>query len=82
MSAPGFITTDTHGNRYVAVAVEELDEWAWLLGRLEDWFAHAAPATRADWNDFAGPCGTGLDEIVYVLGHWNVRMRNLAEGRT
>ena len=80
MTAPG-ITTDTHGNRYAAVAVEELDEWAWLLGRLEDWLAHAHPDTRTDWAGFAGPCGTRLDDVVYVLGHWAVRMRNLAVGR-
>jgi hypothetical protein len=80
MRAPA-ITTDTHGNRFAAVAVEELDEWSWLLSRLEHWLSHAAPATRADWNDFAGPFGTGLDAIVYVLGHWAARMANLAEGR-
>lgn len=75
------VTTDTYGNRYAAVAVEELDEWAWLLGRLEDWLAHAAPDTEVDWNDFAGPGGTRLKDVVYVLGHWAVRMANLAEGR-
>ncbi len=79
MSAPA-ITTDQYGNRYAAVADEELDEWAWLLARLEEWLGHAQPHTRADWEDFAGPCGAGLDEIVYVLGHWVMRMRNLAEG--
>ncbi len=81
MSAP-VIRTDHYGNRYAAVAIEELDEWAWLLARLEDWLGHAQPDTRADWEDFAGPCGAGLEEIVYVLGHWAMRMSNLAEGRS
>ena len=27
------ITTDVHGNRYAQVHVEELDEWAWMLGQ-------------------------------------------------
>lgn len=76
------ITTDIHGNRYAAVHVEELDEWAWLLGRLEDWLTNADIETVRDWNEFTGPCGASIDNIVYVLGHWSVRMRNLAEGRT
>lgn len=76
------ITTDVHGNRYAAVHVEELDEWAWLLGRLEDWLAHTQPDTADDWAEFTGPCGSRLDDIVYVLGHWVIRMRNLAEGHT
>ncbi|MDQ3573846.1 MAG: hypothetical protein M3378_09935 [Actinomycetota bacterium] len=80
MSTPA-ITTDHYDNRYAAVAVEELDEWAWLLGRLEDWLSQAQPDTAADWAHFSGPCGADLDQIVYVLGHWAVRMRNLAEGR-
>jgi hypothetical protein len=80
MSAP-MITTDIHGNRYAAVHVDELDEWAWLLGRLEDWLLHAQPATAQDWAGFAGPCGAHLDDIVYVLGNWSVRMRNLAGHR-
>lgn len=79
MTAPR-ITTDTHGNRYAAVAVEELDEWAWLLNRLEDWLGHAGHDTVADWADFAGPGGTRLADVVYVLGHWVTRMRALAEG--
>lgn len=76
------ITTDVHGNRYAAVHVEELEEWAWLLARLEDWLLHAADETVADWNDFTGPCGTRVEDITYVLGHWSVRMRRLAEGRS
>ena len=79
MTAPG-ITTDTHGNRYAAVHVEDLDEWAWLLGRLEDWLLHAADETVEDWAEFAGPCGTRLGDVVDMLGHWVIRMRALAEG--
>ena len=79
MSTP-VITTDVHGNRYTAVHVEELDEWAWLLGRLEDWLLHAADETAEDWAEFSGPCGTRLADVIYVLGHWTVRMRALAEG--
>lgn len=74
------ITTDMHSNRYAAVHVEELDEWAWLLGRLEDWLRHASDETVEDWDHFTGPCGTPIQDVVYVLGHWAVRMRNLAEG--
>jgi hypothetical protein len=81
MSVTG-ITTDTHGNRYAAVPVEELDDWAWLLSRLEDWLAHAGHDTVEDWADFAGPCGIRLDQIVYVLSHWAPRMRALAETTT
>lgn len=81
MSAP-VMRTDHPANRYAAVAVEELEEWAWLLARLEDWLGHGQPDTRADWEDFAGPGGAGLEEIVYVLGHWAMRMRNLTEGHS
>ena len=80
MSA-GAITTDRYGNRYAAVPVEELGEWAWLLAQLEDWLAHAQPDTAEDWAAFAGPCGTRLEDIVYVLGHWVLRMTNLGGGR-
>jgi len=79
VSAPE-ITTDVYGNRYAAVHVEELDEWQWLLARLEDWLDHADPETAADWAAFFGPCGPRLEEITYVLGQWSIRMRNLAEG--
>jgi len=75
------ITTDRHGNRYAAVHVEELDEWAWLLGRLEDWLLHAQDETVEDWAEFTGPCGARIEEITYMLGNWSVRMQALAEGR-
>lgn len=71
------ITTDTHGNRYAVVHVAELDDWAWLLGRLADWLGHAAEKTAQDWANFAGPGGIGLTDVVYVLGHWAPRMRAL-----
>lgn len=73
--------TDTHGNCYAPVDIEELDEWAWLLGRLEDWLAHACDETVEDWNDFTGPCSARIDDVVYVLDHWTVRMANRAEGQ-
>jgi hypothetical protein len=76
------ITTDRFGNRYAAVAVEELDEWAWMLGQLEDWLLHAAEETIGDWGEFTGPCGPRLDHVIYVHGHRSVRKRRLAEGRT
>lgn len=75
------ITTDIHGNRYAAVHIEELDEWAWMLGHIEDWLLHAAEETIEDWGEFTGPCGPRLDHVTDVLGHWSVRMRRLAEGR-
>ena len=81
MSAPA-ITTDEFGNRYAAVAVEELDEWAWLLGQLEDWLLHASQGAIEDWHDFTGPCGPRIEHITYVLGHWSVRMRRLSQGQT
>lgn len=81
MTAP-VITTDDYGNRYAAVHVEELDEWAWLLGRLEDWLLRASDETAQDWAGFSGPYGARIDEIVYVLGNCSVRMRALAEGRS
>lgn len=81
MTAP-MITTDVHGNRYAAVHVEELDEWAWLLARLEVWLLHAQDETVEDWATFSGHGGARIDDIVYVLGHWSVRMRKLAEGRS
>jgi hypothetical protein len=78
----GTITTDRFGNRYAAVPVEELDEWAWMIGQLEDWLLHAAEDTVEDWASFTGPCGPPIKDVVYVLGHWSVRMRRFAEGRT
>lgn len=81
MSTPA-ITTDEHGNRYAPVHVDELHEWAWLLSRIEDWLLHAEEETITDWTRFTGPCGIAIDDVIYVLGHWSVRMNNLAQGRT
>lgn len=79
MRAPA--TTDAHGNRYAAVHVEELDDWAWVLARLEDWLSHAQPETAEDWAEVTGPCGARLEDIASTLGRWAARMRDLAEGR-
>ena len=75
------IITDVHGGRYAPVFVDELDEWAWLLGRVEDWLLHADHDTVADWARFAGPCGERSDELTDTLGRASVRMRDLARGR-
>lgn len=80
MTAPTTIS-DVHGDRYAAVHVEELDEWAWLLGRIEDWMLHAHDETIADWAQFAGPCGVRIDDVTDMLGRASVRMRDLAQGR-
>ena len=80
MSAP--LITDSHGDRYAPVHIEELDEWAWLLGHIEDWLLHAGDDTLSDYNEFTGPCGPRLEHVTYTLGHMAVRMRNLAEGRS
>lgn len=78
---PPTITTDVHGDRYAAVHVTELAEWAWLLSRIEDWLLHAHDDTIADWADFAGPCGARIGDVTDLLGRWSVRMRDLAQGR-
>ncbi len=78
---PPTVITDVHGNHYAAVDVAELNEWAWLLGRIEDWLLHAHDETIADWAEFSGPCGTCIDDVTDMLGDWSVRMRNLAQGR-
>jgi hypothetical protein len=78
---PPAVITDVHGDRYAAVHVEELDEWAWLLSRIEDWLLHAHDETIADWAQFVGPCGEDIDDVIDALGRWSVRMRDLAQGR-
>jgi hypothetical protein len=80
MSAPT-ITTDIHGDRYAPVHVDELDQWAWLLGRVEDWLLHAHDETVADWAQFAGPQGQDIADVTDALGRTSVRMRDLAAGR-
>lgn len=79
MTAP--LVTDTHGNRYAPVGIEELDEWAWLIARIEEWLLHAGDDTIADYNESTGPCGPSVDDVTYTLGHMVVRMRNLAKGQ-
>ena len=79
MTAP--LSTDAHGNRYASVHIEELDEWAWLIARIEDWLLHAGDDTIGDYNHFTGPCGPRVGDVTYTLGHMVVRMRNLAQGR-
>ncbi|MEX2621779.1 MAG: hypothetical protein WD250_16300 [Egibacteraceae bacterium] len=75
------ITDDVHAEGYAAVHVEELDHWAWLLGRIEDWLLHAGEDTIADWAAFAGPCGEDIDEVTDTLGRATVRLHDLAKGR-
>ncbi len=77
MSTPNSVD-DGAGNRWAAVAAEELEEWAWLLAWLEDWLIYADHDTAANWADFAGPrCGS-LDDVAVMLGQRVVRMRRLA----
>ena len=64
--------------RFHSIAVHRYAVPAWLLGRLEDWLLHASPETIEDWDDFTGPCGARIEDIAYMLGHWSIRMRNLA----
>ncbi|HUG86074.1 MAG TPA: hypothetical protein VMM13_16040 [Euzebya sp.] len=78
---PPAIITDPHGDRYAPVWVEELADWAWLLGRIEDWLLHAHDDTIVDWAQFCGPHGEGIEEVTDTLGRWSVRMRDLAQGR-
>lgn len=80
MSTPTIIT-DIHGDRYATVHVDELDDWAWLLGRVEDWLLHANHDTIADWAAFSGFSGARIDDMVDLLGRASVRMRDLARGR-
>ena len=75
------IITDSHGDRYTPVHVDELDEWAWLLRLVEDWLGHAGHDTVADWARFAGPCGEHIDDVADTLGRASLRMRDLAKGR-
>lgn len=81
MNPAAMITTDVHGNRYAAVHVEELDEWAWVLGRIEDWLLHASEETVACWAAFCGPRGAPIEDLTDLLGRWSIRMRDLAQGR-
>lgn len=80
MNAP-VLATDAHGNRYAAVHVEELDEWAWLLARVEDWLLHARDETGDDWAEFFDPDGPRLGDVAEEFGQWTLRMRALAQGR-
>lgn len=81
MNRQAAITADVPGEGYAAVHVEELDHWAWLLGRIEDWLLHAHEETIADWAQFAGPRGERIDEVTDTLGRATVRMHDLAQGR-
>ena len=80
MNAP--IITDVHGDCYAPVPVEDLEEWRWLLLRLEDWLLNADPDTAADWAEFTGPDGPRLEQIIDLLGQWSMRMRYLTEDRS
>lgn len=39
-NGPGRVT-DEHGNRYAAVHVEDVEEWAGLLSRIGEWLGQA-----------------------------------------
>lgn len=64
----------------VAVAAWELDEWAWLCARLEEWLSDADWDTRKDYEDHTWPRGPKLNDVTWQLASMANRMRNLASG--
>lgn len=68
--------------RIVRVAAWELDEWAWLCARLEEWLSDCDWDTKRDFEDhypvrYGGP---KLDDVTWMLASMANRMRNLASG--
>ena len=69
--------TDAHGNRYAPVHVDDLEDWADLVGLIEDWLLHASDETLAELADF-GPTRRPVDPLIRDLGALCVRLRRLA----
>lgn len=79
MSAPtGFAGPE----REVAVPAAELNEWATLVGFLEDWLIHAEQTTLADYTDFAADALGGparIEHTIEALGAMTVRIHRLLD---
>ncbi|MGH9009669.1 MAG: hypothetical protein ACRDYF_07455 [Acidimicrobiia bacterium] len=64
----------------VRVAAWELDEWAWVCARLEDWMLHCDEDIQRDYRAFAWPTGPKFDDLTWQLAAMADRMRRLASG--
>jgi hypothetical protein len=64
----------------VRVAAWELDEWAWLCARLEEWLTDCGWDVRRDYQDHTWPLGPQLDDVTWQLASMANRMRRLASG--
>lgn len=78
MTPPPFIV-DGHSNHYTPVHVEDLDEWADLVGLIEDWLLHASDETLAELADF-GSSPRPAEPVIAELGALCVQLRRLARG--
>jgi hypothetical protein len=67
-------------DRPVAVPAGELDEWAWLLGRLTSWLDQTGPPTAADFARYFHRSPT-LEGAIWHLDQISERMAALLDGR-
>jgi hypothetical protein len=67
-------------DRPVAVAAGELDEWAWLLGRLTSWLDQTGPPTATDFARYFHRSPT-LEGAIWHLDQISERMAALLDGR-
>ncbi len=76
---------DKFGRPMAAVYTDDLDDWVWILERVERWLASASTATRRDYDRFVaeryGPCdGPCLSDVAWMLSAIAWRMRTLVAG--
>jgi hypothetical protein len=67
-------------DRPVAVPAGELDEWAWLLGRLTSWLDQTSQATATDFARYFHRSPT-LEGAIWHLDQISERMAALLDGR-
>jgi hypothetical protein len=67
-------------DRPVAVPAGELDEWAWVIGRLASWLGQAGEASAADFAAYFHP-GPARESTVWFLDQIAERIAALIDGR-
>jgi hypothetical protein len=80
-----FYCSDAYGDVMTAVYVHDLDDWAFALGRIEDWIANAEEETHDDYarhvaERYGRHAGPQLPELMWMVGTMAARMRALVDG--
>ena len=80
-----FYCSDAYGDVMTVVYLHDLDDWAFALGRIEDWLANAGEETFDDYarhivERYGSHAGPQLSELAWMVAAMVGRMRALVNG--